>query len=361
MDNENTGLTRSEVEAMIQTAFANHRGSDGKIYATAKDEKEAIAQDNKAEWDASSFVDRGNINLFNRPAVKMPDGKTASVRSMSFNENGQEILVPTVSEDARIMSHQEAIDQYHKTGKYLGKFNSVDEANKYAEQLHQQQASLLKNADEGVLGGGKRVRTMGRDAPMGVVADSNEVAKARAIMGQSTPLGRAHSGVGQGGAKPPASEVEAPLSADVAEAIKKTAEGMSQTFITRAELNAALGGIHPAILNQNRGDQNSMGGVGPMVLTLPLLTSQSDVSAAWEPAGGGAMPFSGFAWVGNKPMITVDPTESGATGFLSVNLDGSGYTWAGSMPTSQPANAWVFDLSQTAGDICIFGNIAPGG
>ena len=81
----------------------------------------------------------GNIDLYARPQVKMPDGKTATVRSMSFNDGSKEVLVPTVSDDGRIMTDDEAIDNYYKTGKYLGKFNTVDEANKYAEQLHNEQ------------------------------------------------------------------------------------------------------------------------------------------------------------------------------------------------------------------------------
>ena len=81
----------------------------------------------------------GNIDLYARPQVKMPDGKTATVRSMSFNDGLKEVVIPTVSDDGRIMSDNEAIDNYYKTGKYLGKFNTVDEATKYAQQLHNEQ------------------------------------------------------------------------------------------------------------------------------------------------------------------------------------------------------------------------------
>lgn len=38
------------------------------------------------------------------------------------------------------MSDQEAVDNFKRTGKHLGKFNSVESANKFAEQLHQEQA-----------------------------------------------------------------------------------------------------------------------------------------------------------------------------------------------------------------------------
>ena len=81
----------------------------------------------------------GNIDLYARPQVKNPDGSISTVRSMSFNDGLKEIVIPTVSDDGRIMTDNEAIDNYYKTGKYLGKFNTVDEATKYAQQLHNEQ------------------------------------------------------------------------------------------------------------------------------------------------------------------------------------------------------------------------------
>lgn len=85
----------------------------------------------------------GNIDLTNRPIVHNDDGSISTVRSMSFeDEDGKEVLVPTVSDDGRIMSNDEAIQQYYKTKRYLGKFDSIDEANAYAEQLHNQQEQI---------------------------------------------------------------------------------------------------------------------------------------------------------------------------------------------------------------------------
>ena len=85
----------------------------------------------------------GNINLLNRPRVKNKDDSISTVRSMSVGIDGQEVLIPTISEDGRIMSDDEAIDVYKKTGKYLGKFKTIEDSLEYAKQLHNDQQELI--------------------------------------------------------------------------------------------------------------------------------------------------------------------------------------------------------------------------
>lgn len=86
------------------------------------------------------LLERGNIDIHNRPVVKNSDGSISTVRSMSTNIDGREVLIPTVSDDGRIMSDDEAIDNFMRTGKHLGMFDNPDDATAYAESLHNQQA-----------------------------------------------------------------------------------------------------------------------------------------------------------------------------------------------------------------------------
>ena len=84
----------------------------------------------------------GNIDLFNRPMFRQPDGSISTVRSMSVNINGKEILIPTIGiKNGRPaqLNDKEAIDLYNATGKHLGKFLTPEEATKMADLIHNHQ------------------------------------------------------------------------------------------------------------------------------------------------------------------------------------------------------------------------------
>ena len=98
---------------------------------------------------ATGVVEPGNIDLNNRQPVDNGDGSYSTVRSMSFEEDGVEVLIPTVV-DGKVVSDEEAIKHYHDTGEHLGKFKTVDAANAYAEQLHQEQEAQYGPPPEAV-------------------------------------------------------------------------------------------------------------------------------------------------------------------------------------------------------------------
>jgi hypothetical protein len=83
------------------------------------------------------LITPGNIDLQKQPIVKNPDGSSSTVRSLGVNIDGQEVLIPTVAHDgSRILSDEEAIQQYKRSGKHLGIFDTPKNSTAYAVQLH---------------------------------------------------------------------------------------------------------------------------------------------------------------------------------------------------------------------------------
>lgn len=87
------------------------------------------------------LLEQGNIpNLYNRPVLNNPDGTYSTTSSASFEEDGKEVLIPTVVNGKRLTMDQ-AIDHYKQTGEHLGKFDSPENADVYAQKLHEAQAA----------------------------------------------------------------------------------------------------------------------------------------------------------------------------------------------------------------------------
>lgn len=89
----------------------------------------------------------GNINIMDRPSVWNPNGGgQSSVYSMTFEVDGKHVVVPTVTDDGKIETPDEAVQRYDKTGRHLGKFSTGEMADAYAEQLHLQQEKMFNDA-----------------------------------------------------------------------------------------------------------------------------------------------------------------------------------------------------------------------
>ena len=174
-DNKRDDKKIEEVKAGLQKQAADAVDPYGKTYTIpgganpngddiTKAINEQLGPDEQITWndmpnkpmdigitkDGNYFI-KGNLDLKNRPRVKNEDGSISTVRSMSFapQEGGPEVLIPTVSKDGRIMSDNEAIDNFHRTGEHLGIFKNPNDANAYADRIHNTEAAKLANSGLG--------------------------------------------------------------------------------------------------------------------------------------------------------------------------------------------------------------------
>lgn len=88
-----------------------------------------------SQQKAPGMLTPGNIDLNNRPVVKNPDGTSSTVSTMTIEEDGKTILLPTIVNGKRV-SEDEAIKHYHDTGEQMGIFDSEKSADAYDRQLH---------------------------------------------------------------------------------------------------------------------------------------------------------------------------------------------------------------------------------
>jgi hypothetical protein len=96
----------------------------------------------------SGLIEAGNIDLAKRPRVKNADGSISTIQSMSVTIDDREVLIPTISDDGKILSEDEAVKQYEKTGKHLGIFDNATNATVFAKRLSAAQGQRI-NAAQG--------------------------------------------------------------------------------------------------------------------------------------------------------------------------------------------------------------------
>jgi hypothetical protein len=98
----------------------------------------------------------GNVNLYDQPSVKNPDGTTSTVDSVGVNVEGKEYLLPTVTPGGQHFTGpdqaEQAIAEFRKTGRHLGVFATPEASTAYAKQLHEDYAA-------GTYAGGDKFRS----------------------------------------------------------------------------------------------------------------------------------------------------------------------------------------------------------
>lgn len=130
-----------EAQKLRQQVFQGQpKGGDPQSGGTGAATRPPTSSSPASSPTPKGLLRAGNVNLHNRPVVSNADGTISTVRSMSIGTDEGEVLIPTVSDDGRIMTDQEAVDQYRRTGKHLGIFDNPDDATAYARNLHNEQA-----------------------------------------------------------------------------------------------------------------------------------------------------------------------------------------------------------------------------
>lgn len=134
------------------------------------------------------LVKVGNIKIHERPIVKNSDGTMSTVRSISIGTDEGEVLIPTVV-GGKVVSNDEAIAHYKSSGEQLGIFDNEDDANAYAETLHEEQDVEYGNKDMQ-----QQLNAMGTTPPLAVDGVIGPKTKA-AIMALQTSLGVKADGI----------------------------------------------------------------------------------------------------------------------------------------------------------------------
>ena len=109
----------------------------------------------EAEGMPSGLIEPGNIDLSKRIPLKNSDGAVSTLRSISIEQDGNIVLIPTI-QDGKPMTNAEAIRYYQKTGQNLGVFETENAAANYAKRISKFEDQRFKSgAKNSALGEGK--------------------------------------------------------------------------------------------------------------------------------------------------------------------------------------------------------------
>ena len=93
--------------------------------------------------DSIHAAARGTLPTKMPPPVKNRDGSSSTVRTISVGTDRGEVLIPTVV-NGRVVSNDEAVKRYRRTGEHFGIYKSVGEANRAGEALHKSHEQQMR-------------------------------------------------------------------------------------------------------------------------------------------------------------------------------------------------------------------------
>jgi hypothetical protein len=99
--------------------------------------KEEMQSVEPEEEPSSGIIEKGNIDLSNRPVVKNSDGTESTVKTITTEIDGKTVLLPTII-DGKEVSSKEAVKHYKETGEHMGIFSSEAAADAYDKKLHEE-------------------------------------------------------------------------------------------------------------------------------------------------------------------------------------------------------------------------------
>lgn len=160
-----------------------------------------------------SLLEPGNIDLTHRPVHFNEDGSYSTLYSMSFSDKkGREVLIPTVRSDGKMMTPNEAMREYGKTGKHLGIFRTPEAADLWAQHLHNELAARYGSkgsADLETPGSG--ARDLGRGRAARPMTTEELMGRGRQEGAQPSPLQRPMTAPELGGPPVPGAPPVRPL------------------------------------------------------------------------------------------------------------------------------------------------------
>jgi murein DD-endopeptidase MepM/ murein hydrolase activator NlpD len=256
IDMKTAELLGNAVKAEYDRNLTETKG-DGFLAAAARPADSFMATPNP-----KGLVERGNLSIWNRPTIDNADGTHSSEYSVSFEQNGREVLVPTVvngkfltpdgkkpeeGSAAEKTMFKAAWDHYLQTGEHLGKFASAADADAYADQLHNRGTAPTGRAavpyTYGPLASGSTINPM----------------KITDVPGSPRPGGRVHDGYDI--AMPVGTQVAAPLDGKVVKVWNDEQYGGGLSMRVQLADGNTLGVAHLSAANLKEGDTVNRGQV----------------------------------------------------------------------------------------------------